>query len=126
MRRSTPWRFARMVNSAPGWGWKSPRTTWPVAPRAATPSAVGQVVNIGNTEEVSIRDVAERIRTKTGSQSPIVLVPYEEAFEAGFEDMPRRVPSLDKIHALIGYRPTADLDTILDRVIAAARTADGR
>jgi UDP-glucose 4-epimerase len=85
------------------------------------PAAIGQVFNIGNVEEISIRALAERIRSMTGSRSEIVLVPYEEAYEAGFEDMPRRVPSLDKIHRLVGYRPTVDLDEILSRVIAHER-----
>jgi UDP-glucose 4-epimerase len=83
----------------------------------AEPAAIGQVFNIGNVEEISIRALADRIKTVTGSRSPIVLVPYEEAYEAGFEDMPRRVPALDKIRALIGYEPTVRLDEILDRVV---------
>ncbi len=87
----------------------------------AEPAAIGQVFNIGNVEEISILALAERIRSMTGSHSEIVLVPYEEAYEAGFEDMPRRVPSLDKIHRLVGYRPTVDLDEILARVIAHER-----
>jgi UDP-glucose 4-epimerase len=91
----------------------------------AAPAAVGQVFNIGNTEEISIRDLAERIREMAGSSSKIVLVPYEEAYDAGFEDMPRRVPSLDKINALVGYRPTVGLDEILRRVIEHERTALG-
>src|SRR5690606_4983988 len=74
-----------------------------------------------NTEEVSIGELAERVRAKTGSRSPIVRIPYDEAYEAGFEDMPRRVPSIEKIHALIGYRPTVGLDEILERVIASVR-----
>jgi UDP-glucose 4-epimerase len=89
----------------------------------AEPKAVGQVFNIGNTEEISIRALAERIRTMTGSRSEIVLIPYEEAYEAGFEDMPRRVPSLDKIQRAVGYRPTVGLDEILTRVIAHERAA---
>ncbi len=83
----------------------------------AEPAAIGQVFNIGNVEEISIRALADRIKAVTGSRSPIVLVPYEEAYEAGFEDMPRRVPALDKIRALIGYEPTVRLDEILDRVV---------
>jgi UDP-glucose 4-epimerase len=81
------------------------------------PSAIGQVFNIGNTHEVSIMDLAKRIREKTGSSSDIVLIPYDKAYEAGFEDMPRRVPDLTKIRALIGYEPRVTLDEILDRVI---------
>jgi UDP-glucose 4-epimerase len=84
-------------------------------------SAVGQVFNIGNIEEISILALAERIKAMTASTSDIVLVPYEEAYEAGFEDMPRRVPSLEKIHKLVGYRPTVDLGEILARVIAHER-----
>ena len=80
------------------------------------PYAVGEVFNIGNTEEVTILELAERARGMTGSSSPITFVPYEQAYVAGFEDMPRRVPSLDKIHRLIGYRPTLGLDGILKSV----------
>jgi UDP-glucose 4-epimerase len=87
------------------------------------PAAVGQVFNIGNTEEVSIRALAERIRDMVGSRSPIVLVPYDQAYDAGFEDMPRRVPSLEKIHALVGYAPTVNLDEILSRVVAHMRAS---
>jgi len=88
---------------------------------AAEPRAVGQVFNIGHTEETTIRDLAERVRTMTGAASEIVLVPYDEAYQEGFEDMPRRVPDLTKIARLVGYRPTVDLDGILERVIAHMR-----
>jgi UDP-glucose 4-epimerase len=87
------------------------------------PKAVGEVFNIGNVEEISILDLAHRVRTLTGSQSPIVLIPYEEAYEAGFEDMPRRVPDLSKINALVGYRPAMVLDRILERVIEHTRAS---
>ena len=86
-----------------------------------TPHAVGQVFNIGNTEEVSILDLAERIRAMTSSRSEIEFVPYEKAYEAGFEDMPRRVPDLTKIAEYIGYRPTVGLDGILRRVVEHTR-----
>jgi len=81
------------------------------------PRALGQVINIGNTQEVSIGALAERVRELAGSNSPIKLVPYDEAYESGFEDMPRRVPDLTKIEALIGYRPRYSLDDILAQVI---------
>jgi len=81
------------------------------------PGAVGQVFNIGNAEEISIRDLAERVKKLTGSSSPIVTIPYDQAYEAGFEDMPRRVPDIGKIHALIGYQPRVNLDEILAKVI---------
>ncbi len=80
-------------------------------------AAVGQVFNVGNTEEISIRALAERVKQLTGSRSPIVTVPYDQAYEAGFEDMPRRVPDISKIHALIGYEPKVRLDEILTSVI---------
>lgn len=89
------------------------------------PAAIGQVFNIGNVEEISILALAERVKAMTGSASDIVLVPYEQAYDAGFEDMPRRVPSLDKIQRLVGYRPTVDLDDILGRVIAYERAGAG-
>jgi len=81
------------------------------------PRAVGQVFNIGNPEEITILALAERVRRLTGSASEIVLVPYEKAYEAGFEDMPRRVPNLQKIRGLTGYEPKVHLDQILTRVI---------
>jgi UDP-glucose 4-epimerase len=81
------------------------------------PKAIGQVINIGNTEEITIRALAERVRELAGSSSPIKLVPYDEAYESGFEDMPRRVPDLTKIEGLIGYRPRYALDDILVQVI---------
>lgn len=83
---------------------------------AGEPRAVGGVFNVGGTEEVTIMDLARRIQQTTGSRSPIELVPYDKAYEAGFEDMPRRVPDLTRIQQLIGYAPTVDLDGILRRV----------
>jgi UDP-glucose 4-epimerase len=85
------------------------------------PRARGQVFNIGNGQEITIGDLARRIKTMTGSASPIVQIPYDQAYEAGFEDMPRRVPDISKIHALVGYRPTVELDEILTRVIESLR-----
>jgi UDP-glucose 4-epimerase len=82
------------------------------------PDSVGQVFNIGNDQEITILDLAERIRRMTGSSSTIELVPYDRAFEEGFEDMMRRVPDLGKIKALVGYAPKYDLDRILESVIA--------
>src|SRR6185295_16882773 len=81
------------------------------------PKAIGQVINIGTTHEISIMALAERVRELSGSKSPIKLIPYEEAYESGFEDMPRRVPDLTKITALIGYKPRFSLDDILSQVI---------
>jgi UDP-glucose 4-epimerase len=85
------------------------------------PKAIGQVINVGNPQEVTIRELAERIKRATGSASPIVTVPYEQAYDAGFEDMPRRVPDLTKIHALIGYEPKVGLDEIIEKVVAYTR-----
>ena len=83
-----------------------------------TPAARGDVFNIGNAEEVTILQLAERVRALTGSKSPIRLVPYSQAFAAGFEDMVRRVPDLSKIRRMIDYRPTRSLDQILADVLA--------
>lgn len=82
-----------------------------------TPAAIGQVINIGNTQEVTITALAERIRQLCGSASAIRFIPYEEAYDSGFEDMPRRVPDLTKVHAMIGYEPKHNLDDILVQVI---------
>jgi UDP-glucose 4-epimerase len=81
------------------------------------PKAVGEVFNIGNGQEISMNGLAEKIKTMTGSASEIVLIPYDQAYEAGFEDMPRRVPELSKIRNLVGYEPRVHLDEILTRVI---------
>jgi nucleoside-diphosphate-sugar epimerase len=83
----------------------------------AEPRAIGEVVNIGNVEEVSITALAERIRDLTASRSPIRFVPYDQAYDSGFEDMPRRVPDLRKAECLIGYKPRYSLDDILSQVI---------
>ena len=81
------------------------------------PDAVGQVFNIGSHEEVSILEVAERVKELTKSNSEIVFVPYDEAYEEGFEDMPRRVPDITKVSQLVGFRPELKLDGILQKVI---------
>jgi UDP-glucose 4-epimerase len=88
-----------------------------LAKLACEPRAVGEVFNIGSMEEVSIRDLAERVRTLAGSRSRIQYVPYDEAYEAGFEDMPRRVPDTSKIKDLIGFEPKVPLDDVILRVI---------
>jgi nucleoside-diphosphate-sugar epimerase len=85
------------------------------------PRAVGEVFNIGNTEEVTILELARRVKAITGSASPIVTIPYDQAYEAGFEDMPRRVPDLRKIEQLIAYQPAVGLDEIITRVVASQR-----
>jgi len=79
--------------------------------------AVGQVFNIGSNEEISIRALAERVKEITQSDSEIVYVPYEQAYEEGFEDMPRRIPDITKVSELVGFRPEMSLDGILESVI---------
>jgi UDP-glucose 4-epimerase len=81
---------------------------------------VGEVYNIGSDEEVSIGELALKVRERVGTGSAIRLVPYDEAYESGFEDMPRRVPDTTKLRELTGWVPTRSLDTILDEVIADA------
>ena len=81
------------------------------------PDAVGKVFNVGNPQEVSILELAQRVVRLAQSSSPIVLVPYEHAYEAGFEDMRRRVPDISRLTALTGFRPTLDLDDIIRTVI---------
>ena len=80
--------------------------------------AVGEVVNVGNTEEISIEGLAGRVKERTGSSSPIEYVPYDQAYEPGFEDMMRRVPSVEKLYSLTGFRPRTSLNEIIDRVAA--------
>jgi UDP-glucose 4-epimerase len=81
------------------------------------PAAIGQVINVGNIQEVTITDLAKMVRDLSGSNSTIKYVPYEEAYDAGFEDMPRRVPDLTKIRRMIGYEPKYSLNDILVQVI---------
>jgi UDP-glucose 4-epimerase len=82
------------------------------------PGAVGEVFNIGSTEEVTIAELAEIVKVLTGSPSEIITLPYSEAYEAGFEDMPRRVPDTSKVRDLIGFRATKKLEEIIKLVIA--------
>jgi len=79
--------------------------------------AIGQIFNIGNTESISINDLAEKIKEMTNSSSEIVHIPYDQAYEEGFEDMTIRVPDLSKIKTLIGYQPNVQLQEILENVI---------
>jgi nucleoside-diphosphate-sugar epimerase len=85
------------------------------------PRAVGQVYNIGSTEEVSIIELARRVKQLTESRSDLRLIPYDQAYAKGFEDMRRRVPSVDKIYQLMGWRPTKSLDEILKLTIEFQR-----
>ncbi len=87
-----------------------------------SPGAVGQVFNIGSSSEVTIDALAERVRTLAASQSPIVHVPYDEAYQPGFEDLRRRVPDVRKAEALVGYRAQVSLDETVHRVIEYLRT----
>lgn len=86
--------------------------------------AVGEIFNIGSDVEVTIRSLAERVKELTSSSSPILFVPYDQAYGAGFEDMMRRVPDLTKIRTYIGYKPSTDLDSIIKGVIDYIRRAD--
>jgi UDP-glucose 4-epimerase len=85
------------------------------------PAAFGEPFNIGGDREITVLQLAELIRDRTGSSSPIDLIPYEEAYAKGFEDMRRRVPDTSKLHALTGWRPVRTLEDILDDVIAESR-----
>jgi UDP-glucose 4-epimerase len=88
---------------------------------AANSRAVGEVFNIGNMGEVTISDLAARVKQMAGSCSPIHYIPYDQAYEAGFEDMPRRVPDISKICAIVGYQPKMQLDDIIRTVIEHMR-----
>jgi UDP-glucose 4-epimerase len=84
-------------------------------------SATGQVFNIGSGEEVTILELAERVQGRAGSRSEIKLIPYEDAYEPGFEDFQRRVPNIDKITQTIGWIPTTSLDETIDQIISYYR-----
>jgi UDP-glucose 4-epimerase len=88
---------------------------------ATNTRAVGEVFNIGNTGEVTIGELAARVKQMAGSCSPIHYIPYDQAYETGFEDMPRRVPDISKIRAFVGYEPKMQLDDIIRSVIEYMR-----
>jgi UDP-glucose 4-epimerase len=88
---------------------------------AAEPGAVGEIFNVGSQDEITISDLAQTVVARAQSNSPIVKVPYDQAYEKGFEDMARRVPSIAKITAAVGWRPTIPLEQTLDEVIAHFR-----
>ena len=90
---------------------------------AASPAAIGEIFNVGNDEEVAIADLAAKIVAMTASASPIQQVPYERVFGATFEDVRRRVPSLEKIRAFVGYEPEVSLDGLLALTVASFRPA---
>lgn len=83
-----------------------------------TDRSIGEVVNVGNTEEITIEGLAHRVRDRARSSSPIEYIPYDQAYEPGFEDMLRRVPSVDKLETLTGFRPQIQLNEVIDRVIS--------
>ncbi len=82
-----------------------------------TPEAEGQIFNIGNDQEITINELAQRVKRLTESASEIVHIPYEKTYGPGFEDMRRRTPNIEKIKQVIGYRPTYNIDQILIQVI---------
>jgi UDP-glucose 4-epimerase len=82
-----------------------------------TSAAIGEVVNIGSNHEITIEGLAQQVREQAKSASSIQLIPYDQAYEPGFEDMPRRVPALEKLENLTGFRPSIPLNAIIDRVI---------
>jgi UDP-glucose 4-epimerase len=83
---------------------------------AFSPNTIGKVINIGNDFEISINDLAKKVISETGSQSTIIYVPYEEAYGSGFEDMERRVPNIELINQLVGWKPERDLSTMISDI----------
>ena len=90
-------------------------------PLAQHPRAMGQVFNIGHTKEIAILELARLVKLMTGTESEIIFVPFEKAYEAGFEDMTRRLPDITKLRRLIGYRPTLALPAMLEAIITGCR-----
>lgn len=89
---------------------------------AVSPEARGEVFNVGGRREISIMDLAELVKQRTGSESPIVTIPYDEAYAPGFEDMARRVPDLSKVVRTVGFEPRVSLEEIIDNVVEHHRT----
>jgi UDP-glucose 4-epimerase len=85
------------------------------------PDAVGNVYNVGSQQEISITELARRVVSRAKSRSQLKLIPYDQAYESGFEDMLRRVPDTTRVRALLGWKPTRPLDAILDEMIDEAR-----
>jgi UDP-glucose 4-epimerase len=94
---------------------------WALIRLAHEPRAVGEIFNVGNPDEITINDLARLIRDMAGSRSPLVHVPYDRAYDAGFEDMRRRVPDIGKVSKLTGFRPTRDLRGIIRDLIHSMR-----
>ena len=90
---------------------------WAMTALVNEPRAFGQVYNVGNGQEISIRDLATKIREMTGSQSQLIFKPYDQVFDTSFEDMPRRVPDISKLRRLVSYEPCVHLDGILESTI---------
>jgi UDP-glucose 4-epimerase len=90
------------------------------------PLAIGGIFNLGNSHEITIRELAQRVKRLARSDSPIVTIPYDQAYEVGFEDMPRRVPDTTRAREIIGFKPEVQIDEILMRVIDHFRKEDGR
>jgi UDP-glucose 4-epimerase len=84
-------------------------------------AVAGEVYNIGNNQEISIYGLAQLVKERAASSSEIVFVPYDQAYEVGFEDMRRRVPDVSKIHEAIGWQPTTSLEATVDQIIAYYR-----
>jgi len=100
------------------------RSTHPIYPiTASKASKVGNIYNIGSTEEVTILELAQRVKQLTKSRSELRLIPYDRAYAKGFEDMRRRVPGIDKIPQLMGWQPNKSLDDILRLMVAHERDA---
>lgn len=89
-----------------------------------TPAAIGQVFNVGNPEEISIVELAQLVKKLAHSDSDIQIIPYDQAYQPGFEDMYRRVPNIAKIEGLVGYKPKVRLQQIVQRIIESKRHAE--
>lgn len=98
---------------------------WAIVRLADHPDAVGEIFNVGGKDEVSIEKLAYLVKETVGSTSPIEYIPYDQAYEEGFEDMQRRVPNLSKIEALVNYRPQCSLHEIVTSVAAYYRALRG-
>ncbi len=94
---------------------------WALVKLAECDEAVGEVFNVGNGAEIAIEDLARTVKAMTGSRSAIVRIPYEEAYEEGFEDMPRRVPDIAKLKRYIGYEPRVQLEEMIQKVVEHCR-----
>jgi UDP-glucose 4-epimerase len=99
---------------------------WALSKLVEHPSAYGKIFNVGSQEEVTMTELAQRVKQRLGSSSPIVYIPYAEAYDADYEDTPQRVPDTTRLRELIGFEAKTTLNDIIDRIADSYRASQFR